>query len=300
MFVSPVIFGFSSTELNPAEIEFFRKVRPFGYILFSRNIAGSEQVKHLNAQLRALDASYQPQILVDQEGGRVARLRPPFFDDYPSMESLVPQGHKAIEENFHRLGSELREHGFTVNCAPVLDLKFEYADKIIGDRSFGDDPIEVAKCAKFALKGLNSAGIEGVIKHIPGHGRALVDSHLKLPIVDTSLEELDATDFKAFKEIAADAKYAMTAHIIYSSLDPQLPATLSPKVIAYIRNEINFKGLIMTDDLSMEALSGSFAQRTKLALSAGCDLILHCNGKMAEMLEIAEALERSSAKAPAA
>lgn len=290
--ISPVIFGFKGLELSEEEISFFKESRPFGYILFKRNIDTPAQVKALNQQLRIIDDSYSPEILIDQEGGRVARLKPPHFQEFPSMEDLLKNGGdlEKIRSNFKHLGKELYDLGFTIDCAPVADLRIEGADNIIGDRSFGDDPVFVAQCAKAVILGLNDSNIEGIIKHIPGHGRALVDSHLALPRVTESLATLESTDFLAFKQLASTAKYAMTAHIIYEALDPNHPATLSKIVVDYIRNKIGFKGILMTDDLSMKALSGSMSELSMSALAAGCDLLLHCNGEMSEMLDIVKAV----------
>jgi len=291
--VSPVIYGLQGLELSESERLFFTLANPFGYILFKRNIDTPQQLKALVASLKSLNKHAKVEILIDQEGGRVARLKPPHFGAYPSMEELITNTtdpKQAIEDNFLKLGLELATYGITINCAPVLDLRIEGADDIIGDRSFGSDPFVVASLAQAAITGLARAHVGSIIKHIPGHGRALVDSHLHLPIVKESLEVLAATDFAAFKLVAPYAKYAMTAHITYEAIDPDAPATLSKKVISYIREVIGFKGIIMTDDLSMKALDSSFRDRVHKSLRAGCNLILHCNGNMAEMQEIQAAI----------
>lgn len=292
---SAAIFGFSGTALTADERDFFRDVQPYGYIVFARNIDTPDQVKRLTAELRELAGGEALPILIDQEGGRVARLRPPHWRKSPSAAELVAEA-MSVEDarqrvylNARLLADELRELGITVNCAPVADIPVAGADAIISDRAYGTDAETVATLAAEMARGLTDSGVLPVVKHIPGHGRATVDSHHALPVVDAPLEVLQQTDFAPFKALA-HLPYAMTAHIIYTAIDPDHCATMSPAVIQIVREQIGFKGLLMTDDLSMNALSGDFAERTRAALAAGCDLILHCNGDMVEMQAIAGVL----------
>ena len=289
---SPVIFGIEGLMLNSQEIEFFKKIKPYGFILFSRNIDNPEQVKALTAHLKDITGFDCP-VLIDQEGGRVARLRPPHWKEYPPMSKFanIAQNDldKAIAEvflNYQNIGKDLYELGINVNCAPVCDLIFEGAHDIVGDRSFGSDVDIVSALARGAAEGLLSSKVTPIIKHIPGHGRAKADSHKELPKVECSKDDLFKNDFKIFKNLC-DMPWAMTAHILYSDIDPDNPATLSKKIIDIIRNDIGFSGVLVTDDLSMEALTGSYAIRTKKALDAGCDIILHCNGNLDQMQQIA-------------
>jgi beta-N-acetylhexosaminidase len=293
---SPVIFGFKSTVLSEDERVFFKRVDPFGYILFARNIDNPTQLKALTNSLRELSNNPNIPILIDQEGGRVARMRPPHWPEFPAAKTLVEHGCgveettcKLIYDNARKLAEMLITHGINVNCAPVADIPVVGADPIISDRAYGATPEAVCCYAKEMARGLSDHGVAPVLKHIPGHGRATVDSHLALPIVTTSLDELERTDFVPFNALK-DLPYAMTAHVVYTALDAENCATFSPIVIRYIREKIGFKGILMSDDLSMKALAGSFENRTKRALAAGCDLILHCNGEMDEMQAIASAL----------
>lgn len=293
---SPVIFGFKSTVLSAEEISFFKEVNPFGYILFARNIENPTQLRALTDSLRELSGRADVPILIDQEGGRVARMKPPHWPEFPAARTLVDAGCDdakkscaLIYDNAKKLAQILIDSGINVNCAPVADIPVEGADAIISDRAYGYDAKTVSLYAREMARGLSDGGVLPVLKHIPGHGRATVDSHLALPIVNTLLAELEQTDFVPFKALA-DLPYAMTAHVVYTALDTENCATFSPKVIRYVREEIGFKGVLMSDDLSMKALSGSFEERTKKALAAGCDLILHCNGDMDEMQAIASAL----------
>jgi len=292
----PVIFGCASTTLTAEEEFFFADSKPYGYILFRRNIDHPAQVKQLIGKLRAI-AGWECPILIDQEGGRVARLRAPHWPDLPSMEMLVSgiSEHQAINNVYNhgkQIGDMLRALGISVDCAPVCDLKIEGAHHIIGDRSFGSNPETVALLASSMCRGLREAGVTPVIKHIPGHGRALVDSHESLPTVNTPLAELEATDFKVFSLLKDEVAWAMTAHVVYTALDGNLPATLSPTVIGYIRTQIGFKGLLVSDDISMKALSGKVGDIALQILEAGCDIILHCNGHMDEMKAIYAAVKR--------
>lgn len=296
-----LIFGLSGLTLSEEEREFFLANEPHGFILFSRNCETREQIIAVTSGLRSLFPGRKDlRIFIDQEGGRVTRIKPPIINKlYPAAKTFdeienSKIAYLSVLQNYHELMEELMSLGIDSTCAPVVDLFFEGSDDIVGDRSFGSDPVKVSNLAKAALRGIEEVGGHGVIKHIPGHGRATCDSHLFLPIVRASLEELSATDFEAFRLIPLNSnRYAMTAHIIYEALDPDNPATLSKKVIDYIRTNIKFIGKIMTDDISMKALigSGNLSQITKKALNAGCDLILHCNGNIDEMREVAYAYD---------
>ncbi len=284
-----VIFGCSGKTLTNEEKEFFRDARPFGFILFARNIENPEQVKALVAALKSCVSHEFIPVLIDQEGGRVARLKPPHWEHPAPCGTFEcekdPAG--AAYESAYNIGKELAELGINVDCAPMLDVRQTDAHDIVGDRAFSEDPKIVAGLGRSFAEGLMDTGVYPVIKHIPGHGRAKCDSHEDLPVVDASLEELRAVDFPPFIALN-DAPFAMTAHIIYKAIDAENCATESKKVIELIRDEIGFKGLIMSDDLSMKALKGSFADRTRKSLDAGCDIVLHCNGDMKEMAEIAK------------
>ncbi len=291
---SAVIYGCEGTVLTDWERDFFADANPFGFILFKRNCESPEQLRHLTYDLREAIGREDAPILVDQEGGRVTRLKPPHWRAAPApgrLGALIQQdpaiAEEAVRLNTELLSAELRDVGLNVNCIPSLDLAFPGAHDVIGDRAFAEDPKTVAKLGRVCIEACLSSGIMPVIKHMPGHGRAMVDSHLSLPVVRESLEELKATDFEAFR-LRADAPWAMTGHVVYTSVDEERPATASPIVVKeIIRNYIGFKGLLLTDDLSMEALDGDLGQRTAAAMAAGCDIALHCNGKTGEMLAVA-------------
>ncbi|MBF0094686.1 MAG: beta-N-acetylhexosaminidase [Alphaproteobacteria bacterium] len=290
-----VIFGCSGPVLTEEEKRFFRDNNPLGFILFGRNVADPDQVRALVADLRGTVGRAAP-VLIDQEGGRVQRLGPPHWRKAPPAAAFASvaarwreQGVAAARLNARLLAEELRDLGIDVDCAPVIDVPVEGAHDIIGDRALGHDPAMTALLGRAICDGLLDGGVLPVIKHIPGHGRALADSHLELPVVKTSAKELEETDFVPFRSLADEA-WAMTAHVVYSSYDPIRPATLSPTVVrGVIRGAIGFKGLLLTDDLSMKALSGSFSDRTRQAFFAGCDVALHCNGDPAEMAAVAAA-----------
>jgi beta-N-acetylhexosaminidase len=289
--IKPVIYGIAGTFLTDEEKYFFSKNGCAGFIIFSRNIENKEQLKKLTSSLKELMGG-EVLILVDQEGGRVARLKGADWKNYPSCkyfadlyETSEIKAKSEIFQNFQSIGKDLMEVGINMNCAPVLDTLIENTHQIIGDRALGKDPNQVSNLGRSACEGLLSAGVFPVIKHIPGHGRASKDSHLELPRVFASLEELRKTDFVPFLNLR-DQKFAMTAHVLFDCIDQENCATVSKKVIKIIREEIGFKNILMSDDISMKALSGSFADRTTKALEAGCDLILHCNANMSEMLEI--------------
>jgi beta-N-acetylhexosaminidase len=287
------IFGCAGPALSKTEAAFFRDANPWGFILFGRNIVDPEQVWRLTDEFRACVERADAPILIDQEGGRVARLKPPHWRRYPPGAAYTRLDHgKAGEMAW--LGGRLIAHdlhglGINVDCAPVLDVPQPGAHDVIGDRALGDSPGMVARLARRFALGLTAGGVAPVIKHIPGHGRALTDSHETLPQTDANLADLEAVDFAPFKALA-DAHMAMTAHVFYRALDAERPATISPVVIGEtIRGRIGFSGLLMTDDLSMKALGGSFADRTRAALAAGCDIVLHCNGDPDEMAAVAGA-----------
>jgi beta-glucosidase-like glycosyl hydrolase len=276
-----VILGISSTTLTEAEIKLLSYHQPYGIILFKRNCENESQVKALNKHIKEIIPGCK--ILIDQEGGRVARLRKPNFIEFPPANTLTTE--EKAYNNYYTMGKYLHSLGIDINCAPVADLYYAYADKIIGDRSFGNNVEKVVLLASAAAKGLMDSGITPIIKHIPGHGRALVDSHLDLPIVDTDLSILEETDFSIFKQLS-HLPMAMTAHIIYNELDDKLPVTLSSKAIEYIRNEIGFKGLLISDDINMKALKGNLNEITNQVFEAGCDIVLHCSGNIDEMMLI--------------
>jgi beta-N-acetylhexosaminidase len=287
----PVIYGLSSTSLTDEEKYFFSKNGALGFIIFSRNIQNKTQLKKLTDSLRELMEG-EVLILVDQEGGRVARLKGEDWKTYPSGKYFAEiyqknpdEAKEKIFQNFAEIARDLVEVGINVDCAPVLDILTSKTHQVIGDRAYGNDANQVSELGRKVCEGLLSQGVYPVIKHIPGHGRGAADSHLELPVVDCSLDELRASDFIPFKNLR-DQKFAMTAHILYSAIDKNFCATISPKAIDLIRNEIGFKNILMSDDVSMKALGGSFSQRTNLILKAGCDLALHCNGNMNEMIEI--------------
>lgn len=293
----PVIFGCEGLSLSQDEKSFFSDVKPYGFILFQRNCDTPEQIAMLTAELRACVGKVNLPILIDQEGGRVQRMKPPHWPDYPTMQTFgdlfmehPEKAVKALKLNCLLIADDLRKVGVSVNCLPLLDLPQDGADNIIGDRAFARDPNVVIALGDIVVKSLMAGGVLPVIKHIPGHGRATVDSHYKLPVVDTPHSELSEHDFAPFQALNS-APYAMTAHIIYSALDKINPVTLSDVIIKdIIRSEMGFRGLLMSDDLSMKALSGSYSEKARKSIEAGCDLVLHCNGNMAEMVEISSAI----------
>jgi beta-N-acetylhexosaminidase len=288
------IFGVSGQVLTKEERAFFRDVQPLGFILFARNIVEPDQVRRLVNDLRASVEHAEAPLLIDQEGGRVQRLKPPHWraaSPAAKFGALAAQragdGRKAVFLNHQLIGAELAALGIDVDCAPLIDVQQPGAHDVIGDRAFSGDPEQVATLGRAAADGLMSAGITPVIKHIPGHGRSMVDSHHDLPRVTTSHAELSRIDFGPFKRLN-DLPWGMTAHIVYEALDKDLPATLSAKVISeIIRGEIGFDGLLLSDDLSMKALRGTLAELAQRSVAAGCDIALHCNGKMEEMVQVA-------------
>lgn len=299
--MKPVIFGCAGPALSDEERRFFADEQPAGFILFSRNIVSPQQLLTLTTDLKLCVDRSDLLIAVDQEGGRVQRMGPPHWRKYPAMKlfgDCAGQGEalakQALEATCRLIADDLRRVGINMNCAPVLDLPIEGSDQIIGDRAFSENLDVVHELGQVALDSFRDGGVLPVIKHMPGHGRALVDSHKALPRVADPYDVLEASDFQPFRKLRHCA-FAMTAHIVFDAVDPDQPATLSPTLIQrVIRQEIGFDGLLMTDDLSMQALKGSFSSRATSALDAGCDLVLHCNGDMQEMAEIASALPVTS------
>lgn len=290
-----VVFGIKGTQLSPDEESFIREHNPLGFILFSRNIENKEQVKDLVKKLKTITGRTTP-ILIDQEGGRVARFKEPNWRHPPEVAifgQIANHDQTAAAEacriNAELLAYDLYQSGINTNCAPVLDILFPETHSVIGNRAFSDDKDLICLLASETIKGFSNHGVCSIIKHIPGHGRARADSHLELPVVDTDLKTLQETDFYPFTKLRDKAKWAMTAHILYSVIDPLEPATFSPKVINKIRQEIGFKDIIITDCITMKALKGSMGEKTKKSLDAGCDVILHTNGNLDEMTEVAKA-----------
>jgi beta-N-acetylhexosaminidase len=287
-----VILGCAGPGLGEAERRFFGAADPWGFILFARNIETPAQVRRLTADLRASVGRDAP-VLIDQEGGRVARMRRPDWREWaPALEACerLPDRDartRAMYLRYRLIAGELRAVGIDVNCAPVLDVARPETHAVIRDRCYGADPAQVAAVGRAVADGLVAGGVLPVMKHVPGHGRATRDSHLDLPVVAADRAGL-AADFAPFRALA-DLPMAMTAHVLYPALDADLPATLSPLVLRLVREEIGFGGLLMTDDLSMQALRGSLADRVERAIAAGCDVGLHCSGDPAEMAEVAEA-----------
>ncbi|NRB10807.1 MAG: glycoside hydrolase family 3 protein [Rickettsiaceae bacterium] len=330
--VKPLIFGICGTELTIAEKELFQANPVFGFILFSRNIVSSKQLLLLVKELKSLYDSHDVKIFVDQEGGRVARIKPPIIEKlYPTGEHIASKyldiikesnenvALKFVYDNYFSLMQELRQFDIDSPLAPICDLRFPNTHLAIGDRSFGNNPEIVIKLSKQAIKAITDAGGIPCIKHIPGHGRAELDSHLDLPCIDTDLEILENTDFRIFKDLAKSVSLGMTNHIIYKNLDPELPVTLSSRAIDYIRQNIGFKGILVTDDICMYALHGEVGRKlsnlkkntsdeefslkkeqfktdfiaslvkvTKMSLDAGCDLVIHCSGDIDEMKSICQ------------
>jgi len=298
------ITGVSGTELSAAEREFIRVERPWGFILFKRNIETPEQVSYLVRELRNSVGSPDAPVLIDQEGGRVQRFGPPHWPAYPAGAVFGTLydidrglGLTAARLSARLMAADLIDLGVTVDCLPLADVPVAGADAVIGNRAYGTEPGKVAAIARAVTEGLEQGGVLPVLKHIPGHGRATADTHFRLPEVDTSKAELECTDFAAFQPLA-DLPMAMTAHVVFSALDPAHPATTSATIIEQvIRGVIGFQGLLMSDDVSMNALAGSIAERTRAIVDAGCDMVLHCNGKLDEMREVARQTPELSGRA---
>lgn len=291
--MKPVIFGVSGHELTADERAFFREAEPLGYILFKRNCGDVAQMEALTDSLRDLAGRADLPILIDQEGGRVARMVPPEWPAFPAgaafdaLYDVAPiSAIEAARANAQALAMMLAEVGVNVNCAPLLDVRQADVTPAIGDRSFGGDPMRVAALGQAMLQGMRRGGVVGVVKHMPGHGRALVDSHYDLPHVTAVAAALEM-DLEPFIRLA-DAPMGMTCHVVFEAWDAERPATLSPRVIAeIIRGRIGFDGLLMTDDIDMKALSGTAGEKASQALAAGCDVVLDCWARMDEMVEIA-------------
>lgn len=291
----PAIFGCAGPRLSSSEKAFFRDADPIGFILFARNCEAPDQVRALVHDLRDAVGRERAPVLIDQEGGRVARLKPPHWRAAPPAARFGElarhdrdKARVAVRLNARLIAKELHDLGITVDCAPLLDVPVPGSHDIIGDRAFGTEPSMIAELGRELAEGLMDGGVQPVIKHIPGHGRATADSHEALPVVAASRGDLERTDFAPFRALA-DLPWGMTAHVLYTDLDPDRPATTSSYVIEQIiRRDIGFDNVLLTDDLSMKALSGGYAERTAAALAAGCDVALHCNGKMKEMRGVAE------------
>lgn len=287
-----MILGVGGHRLTAEEKAFFADVRPWGFILFRRNVDSPDQVRALTAELRDCVGRHGP-ILIDQEGGRVQRMGPPHWPKYPPGEAYLKATNDPLAaRELARLGGRLMAHdlkavGVDVDCLPVLDVPVPGAHDIIGDRAYARDPATVAQLGRAAAEGLLAGGVLPVIKHMPGHGRAFADSHKELPTVHADLDTLDAWDFAPFKALS-DMPIGMTAHIVFTAIDRKRPATQSRKAIRLIRERLGFGGLLLSDDLCMNALSGTLTQRAEASLKAGCDLVIHWTGDMAEMRLVAE------------
>jgi beta-N-acetylhexosaminidase len=303
--MTPLILGLSGTGITPEERALFGGADPAGYILFKRNIVDREQLRALTDALRAIAGREDVPILIDQEGGRVARMQPPVWPEFPKGErfdalyEVAPiSAIEAARVNAQAIAAVLAEVGVNVNCLPLLDVRQPGAHDIIGDRALGSEPLRVAALGRAVIEGMRAGGVVGVVKHIPGHGRAMADSHVELPVVDADADALE-TDLAPFIALK-DAPMGMTAHVVYTAWDRDECASLSPTVIRdIIRGRIGFDGLLMSDDLGMHALSGSFGERTAGVLAAGCDVALHCSGDLAEMAACVAAVGEIGAEAKA-
>lgn len=290
---SAAVYGCSGHRLTPEERAFFKDVRPWGFILFRRNVDTPDQLRALTEALRETVEDPDTPILVDQEGGRVQRLGPPHWPKYPPANAYLKATNDPLTaRELARLGGRLMAHdlravGITVDCAPVLDAPVPGAHDIIGDRAFADSPAGLIPLARAQAEGLMAGGVLPVIKHMPGHGRAFADSHKDLPVVETPLEELEAWDFEPFRALS-DMPIAMTAHIVFTAIDRKRPATQSKKVIRLMRERLGFGGFLLSDDLVMNALKGTLTERAEASLKAGCDAVIHWNGDLAEMRQVAE------------
>jgi beta-N-acetylhexosaminidase len=293
------IFGCAGPSLDPNEAAFFREADPFGFILFARNVETPDQLRRLTSDLRASVGRDAP-VLVDQEGGRVQRLRAPHWREWlPPLDQVARSGSRAAEGMALRsrlIAHELREVGIDANCAPCADIAAPQTHPFLRNRCYGSDAGMVTKVARAVADAHLQGGVLPVVKHMPGHGRSTADTHHDLPTVDVDADTLVATDFAPFRSLN-DLPMAMTSHIVFAAYDPVLPATQSPAMIRVIREVIGFQGLLMTDDLNMQALAGTLAERAALSIAAGCDIALHCKGDLAEMQAVAQAAGRMGAKA---
>lgn len=298
------IFGLSGLTLTSEEAAFFRDADPCGYILFKRNIEDREQVRALTDTLRALHGRDDLPILIDQEGGRVARMQPPIWPPFPpggafdALYNVAPMSAiEAARNNAKAIALTLAEVGINVDCLPLLDVRVPETHPAIGDRALGSDPLQVASLGRAVIDGLRDGGVVGIVKHMPGQGRAVVDSHLALPVVSADRQTLIETDFAAFRKLAS-APMGMTGHVVFEAYDGERPATLSPVVIdQVIRGEIGFDGFLMSDDLDMDALDGAVPDRAAKCVAAGCDAALNCWGRMDEMIGIAAVVGALSSRA---
>ena len=296
MAIDAFITGLSGEAITPDERAFLREANPWGLIIFKRNINDKAQVVRLISDFRETVGRSEAPVFVDQEGGRVQRLGPPHWPKYPAgavyariYDRDTNKGLAAARLGARLIAADLLALGITVDCLPLADVPISEADPVIGDRAYGDNPAKVAELAAAIAAGLHDGGVLPVLKHLPGHGRATSDSHLRLPVVNTGRAILEATDFAAFRPLAA-LPLGMTAHVVFTAIDPVSPATTSVTMIRdVIRGFIGFDGLLMSDDVSMNALSGSIGERTRASFAAGCDMVLHCNGKLDEMQAVAAA-----------
>ncbi|WP_312804501.1 beta-N-acetylhexosaminidase [Agrobacterium cavarae] len=288
-----MILGCSGLTLTQEEIALYKAEQPWGFILFGRNIGDAQQITDLVASMREAVGRPDAPVLIDQEGGRVQRIRPPILQSYPNAQALGAiylrdreQGLRAAWLMSRLHAFDLMRFGINVDCLPVLDVPVEGASNVIGNRAYGFDPKMVSEMGQAAADGLKAGGMLPVMKHIPGHGRGMVDSHHELPVVDVSLDDLDAHDFVPFRALNKELM-GMSAHLVFNAIDPERPATTSRKVIdEIIRGRIGFDGLLMSDDSSMNALKGTLGERAANIVAGGCDIVLHCNGVMSEMLQV--------------
>lgn len=300
---APVVFGCGGAALKDSEHRFFQEADPWGFILFSRNVSDPEGVLRLTGELRSC-VGREALVFVDQEGGSVARLRPPHWKEWPAVGPFLAQveggeaeRHAALDRRFRDVARELLAAGIDANCMPVLDIPAPGTSPVIGDRALGADPSLVAGRGRAVCEALLAEGVLPVVKHMPGHGRATVDSHDEMPVVDALLEDLDARDFAPFRDLA-DMPIAMTAHIAYTAVDPDVPATLSRRMVEDVmRGNLGFDGVILSDDLCMGAIRGPLRESTAQAIEAGCDVALHCDGEMAAMEEVMEGVGTASPEA---
>ena len=296
MRMQAAIYGLAGESMSPDERDFFRDADPAGYILFKRNCTGRGQLKALTDSLRAIHGRDELPILIDQEGGRVARMQAPEWPEFPCAERFAELYHvapasaiEAARHNAQAIALLLSEVGINVDCLPLLDVRQAGANDIIGDRALGSEPMQVAALGRAVIEGLREGGVVGVVKHMPGHGRSMSDSHLELPVVPASDDELER-DIEPFRTLN-QAPMGMTAHVVYTAWDRERPGSLSPIVIGdIIRGRIGFDGWLMSDDIGMQALSGPFGERARGVVAAGCDVALHCSGKMEEMIDVAGAI----------
>ena len=301
--MTPAIFGMTGVTLTDTERAFFKECDPAGYILFARNCENPAQLRALTDSLREIHGRDRLLISIDQEGGRVARLRPPEWSHFPAGEAFAnlyqtapASAIEAARLNAYAMGLELAEMGITVDFHPPLDVRQEGAHDVIGDRAFGGEPKQVAALGRATLDGLAKAGVAGCIKHMPGHGRSMCDTHKELPKVTASDEELE-WDITPFRTLS-DAPVGMTGHLLFTAWDEENPATLSPYIIGeIIRKRIGFDGLLLTDDIDMQALDGTVPERSAKAISAGCDVVLNCWAKVPDMEETVKQLPGMSEKA---